>query len=177
MTVFRTMRTVVGSAILIALAAPAAAQQSGQTGTRIKGGGSEQPRVIVRFDEPGELAEIRMLLGENKIEAARALADSLLKSDLSPSVQYAGFNARCAIESKAGRFGEALEACNAAIRIRPFFWMALNSRGTVNLLTGRLQNALEDYESALSSLPEGSATADMVRHNIELTRQRLRGQS
>jgi len=177
MSVFPTMRTTFSAIVMASLALPALAQQSGQTGTRIKGREGEQPTVIVRFDEPGELAAIRKLLGQNKIEDARELADTLLKVDKSPSIQYAGLNARCAIESKAGQFDKALEACDAAIRIRPLFWMALNSRGTVNLLAGRPYEALKDYETALASLPQDSQTTDLVRHNIELAKQRIGGQS
>lgn len=177
MNVFQLLRTFLSAGLLASLALPALAQQSGQTGTRIKGGEGEQPTVIVRFDEPGELAEIRKLLGQNKIEEARLAADTLLKIDRTPSIQYAGLNARCAIESKAGQFEKALEACNAAIRIRPLYWMALNSRGTVHLLAGRPRDALKDYETALASLPAESPTTDLVRHNIDLAKQRLGGQS
>lgn len=171
------MRTTFSAIVMASLALPALAQQSGQTGTRIRGGESEQPTVIVRFGEPGELAEIRKLLAQNKIEQARLTADTLLNTDKSPSIQYAGLNARCAIESKVGRFEKALEACDAAIRIRPLFWMALNSRGTVHLLAGRPYDALKDYETALASLPQESPTTDLVRHNIELAKQRIGGQS
>jgi len=154
-----------------------AAEQRAQTGSRIKGGEADQPTTIIRFDEPGELAEIRRLLAEGEIVEARKVADGLLKADRSAYVQYAGHNAKCAVETQAGRYDAAMAACDAAISIRPFFWMALNSRGTVHLMAGRPEAALRDYRTALAAVSDDSPTAEIIRHNIEIAQQRSGGTS
>lgn len=177
MSLLRLSAIAMASAVLAMSALPAASQQSGQTGTRIKGGESDQPTTIIRFDEPGELREIRRLLERGEIAPARTLADQLLAGDKTPSMRYAALNAKCAIETRAGQFDAAIEACDKAIAIRPLYWMALNSRGTAHLLAGRPEAALRDYETALRSVSEDSTTAEVIRHNIALAQQRLSGTS
>jgi len=169
----RVFRGGVAFAGLVALTASAASAQN--TGSRLPEGDSNHPREIIRFDEPGELKKIRKLIPQGKLEEARRLARSLMNGDPSPDMQYAGLNAKCAIETHAGNIDTAIEACNRALRIRPRHWMALNSRGTVHFVAQRFEAALEDYRTALRYLPKDSNEAEIVRNNIALAERRLRG--
>jgi len=170
-----------GFAVVPAIAAfallAASASWAQNTGTRLPEAGSNHPKDIERFDEPGELGEIRELLGQGRLEKARSLARSLMAGDSSPDMQYAGLNAKCAIETRAGNLEAAIAACNKALEIRPNYWMALNSRGTAYYVARRYEAALADYRRALRFLSEDSDKAAVVKKNIRLVKQRQNADS
>lgn len=141
------------------------------TGTRL-GTPSEQPTSIIRFVPPGEIDEMRQLIANGEAEKAVKLGEWLVKSDPASDIQYAGHNALCAAYSSAGNLDKAMESCNKAIDIRSSHWMAINSRGTVYFLMGRMDEAVADYRAALSLLKDKSREADVVRHNIALAEAR-----
>ncbi|MDT8397265.1 MAG: hypothetical protein RQ899_01455 [Pseudomonadales bacterium] len=153
------------AALIVLLVANSALAQN--TGSRIEGRPS-QPLTIVRFDEPAEIAAIRASIARGEMGEAVAMAESMLAADPTIAIQYFGNNALCVALSAAKDWEGALAACNKAVRIRPGYWMALNSRGTVQLMTGRHQQALADYQKALQALSADSLEADVVRHNIAL---------
>ncbi len=149
---------------------PAAwAQES--TGTRLSKP-AEQPVTIIRLQPPSEIAEIRRLVIAGKTDEAVRLAEWLLGSDPSPDIQYFGLSALCTTYSSAKQLDKALEACNSALKIRPHYWMARNSRGTVYYQMGQMVDALADYEISLAALKPGSDEAAIVRHNIALVKAR-----
>ena len=48
-----------------------------------------------------------------------------------------------------GDLQAALKDCNEALRLRPNFVDALDSRGLVNLKSGQTKNAIADFDAAL----------------------------
>lgn len=162
----KTLSFVAGTLLVAALAAPVAAQT---TGTRIKGN-TEQPVSIIRFEEPAEIALARSLIARGEIDAAIETVEGLLAQDSAPDIQYFGHNALCVAHSAGKNWDEALKACDQAVAIRSGHWMALNSRGTVHLMAGRISAAIADYEAALASLSENANARQVVEHNLELAR-------
>ncbi|GEQ98560.1 hypothetical protein JCM17844_21970 [Iodidimonas gelatinilytica] len=151
----------------ISLAFTGATALAQTTGSRIVRN-NDQPVNIIRFEEPAEITQIRILLNDGKTDKAILAAENLLEKDKTPLVQYAAWNALCVIHSTVDAWNKALAACDKAIKIRPNHWMALNSRGTLHLMRGTPQKAITDYRAALANLPEKSHEADVVRHNIDL---------
>ncbi len=137
------------------------------TGSRVSSA-PPYPMARIRFGEPSELGAIRAALADGEIAKARKIAKKFLASDLSPDMQYVGLNALCAVESAGKEWQTALDACNQAIRIRPNFWMAINTRGTVYLMTGDVAKARADFERAYRLVPDRGDNRDIVRHNLSL---------
>ncbi len=156
---------------LSVLAIGPAAWAQGSTGTRLAKP-SEHPVNIIRLQPPSEIAEIRRLVIAGETDRAVELAEWLLASDPAPDIQYFGLNALCTTYSSARQLEKAMEFCNNALKIRPNYWMALNSRGTIYYQMGQMANALADYEASLSALNSKSSEAAIVRHNIALTKAR-----
>ena len=52
-----------------------------------------------------------------------------------------------------GDLQAALKDCNEALRLRPNFVDALDSRGLVNLKSGQTKNAIADFDAALKINP------------------------
>ncbi len=157
-------------ALAIALATLAmgpAGLEAQTTGSRVSSA-PPYPMARIRFDEPSELGAIRAALADGKIGKARKIAKKFLASDLSPDMQYVGLNALCAVESAGKEWRSALDACNAAIRIRPRFWMAINTRGTVYLMTGDVEKARADFRRAYELVPDRGDNRDIVQHNLAL---------
>lgn len=165
-------------AIALGLAAAIIGQagHAGQaSGTRIKDKGADtQPVTILRFDEAGEFAAARALISRGESDKAIATIQALMKRDKTPSIQYAAWNALCAAYSADKNVAAARQACDKAVALRPSHWMALNSRGTLHLITGSPEAALDDYERAKDLAPNTGA-ADVVAHNIALAKARLDG--
>ena len=150
------------------------------TGSRLSSA-PPHPMARIRFDEPSELGAIRTALADGEVAKApiigfnvrpnakaREIAKTFLASDLSPDMQYVGLNALCAVESAARNWQAALDACNRAIRIRSSFWMAINTRGTVYLMTGDVEKARADFRRAYELVPDRGGNKEIVRHNLAL---------
>jgi tetratricopeptide (TPR) repeat protein len=146
------------------VAMPALAQT---TGSRIKKT-PDQPTVVLRFQEPSEIKRVRELLTAGNTAEAIDVATQFVKVSTTPDMIYAGNNALCVAYSAARDYDKAVTACDAAIDLRPTYWLALNSRGIAHLKSGRTDAALSDFRAALSDAPGDSPIAAMIQHNIDL---------
>ena len=54
----------------------------------------------------------------------------------------------------SGKFREALEHCNEALRLKPNNWHAYSNRAVLYVLTGSLSKAAEDIEQAKRINPD-----------------------
>ena len=149
------------TALVLGVASHAAAQ------SRLKDG--EPPHQVVWMDKPQEIAKIRKLLQRNKTDKAVEMAEGLLRLDMPARYRYDALNALCVARTQQGSMEAAMQACSTAIAMMPSRWEALNSRGTVYLLSGNIDDAIADYQRALKAAP-GSA---VVEHNLDLAEQRL----
>ena len=145
-----------------------------QTGTRIKGVESSYLESVVWFDQPHEIAAIRLLLQggkkERAVEKARDYVESLenVRGAEAKQRRYYGLNALCAALTSTGEFNEAIDTCSQAIALFPTRWLALNSRGTAYYVSGQIDLALMDYRKALSQVKASEAETDLIQHNIRL---------
>jgi Flp pilus assembly protein TadD len=143
---------------------PALAQT---TGSRIKKT-PDQPTVVLRFQEPSEIKRVRELLTAGNTAEAIDVATQFVKVSTTPDMIYAGNNALCVAYSAARDYDKAVTACDAAIDLRPTYWLALNSRGIVHMMTGHNDLALVDFRTALGTVSDDSAVGAMIQHNIDL---------
>jgi len=70
-----------------------------------------------------------------------------------PSDQFATYHDRGASLVDQGRFDEALDYLDAAVKMRPQSVLALYNRGRLHYLSGRYELALADYDAALAVSP------------------------
>ena len=63
-------------------------------------------------------------------------------------------NNLCAGYVLAGKFPQALENCDEALRLKKNNWQAYSNRAVLHALTGRLQRAAEDIEQAKRINPD-----------------------
>jgi Flp pilus assembly protein TadD len=63
-------------------------------------------------------------------------------------------NNLCAGYVMSGKFREALEHCNEALRLKSNNWHAYSNRAVLHVLTGRLSKAAEDIEQAKRINPD-----------------------
>ena len=63
-------------------------------------------------------------------------------------------NNLCAGYVMSGKFREALEHCNEALRLKPNNWHAYSNRAVLYVLTGSLSKAAEDIEQAKRINPD-----------------------
>lgn len=150
------------TALLLGVVGHAAAQ------SRLKDGGS--PHQAVWMDRPQEIAEIRKLLQNDKADEAVEVAEGLMRrGDMPARYRYDALNALCVARTQQGSLDAAMDACSTAIAMMPSRWEALNSRGTVYLLSGNIDDAIADYQRALKAAP-GVA---VIEYNLKLAEQRL----
>ena len=63
-------------------------------------------------------------------------------------------NNLCAGYVMSGKFGQALEHCNEALRLKPNNWHAYSNRAVLYALTGSLSKAAEDIEKGKRINPD-----------------------
>ena len=63
-------------------------------------------------------------------------------------------NNLCAGYVLAGKFREALERCDEALRLKKNNWQAYSNRAVLHVLTGRMKRAAEDIEQAKRINPD-----------------------
>jgi len=76
-----------------------------------------------------------------------------------------------------GDLPSALKDCNEALRLRPNFVDALDSRGLVNLKSGATKNAITDFDDRVEDQPEADVIAVWPRPRQAAQRRDFRGQS
>ena len=145
-----------------------------QTGSHIKEGGGKAPQMVVWFNEPREITDIRLLLQEGKtqlaVEKARTFVAGLrnVAGLEAESLRYFGLSALCSALTSSGELEVAIKACSDAIDIYPTRWQALNNRGVAYYVSGRLDLSLQDYHQALSHAQDSEPVSELIQHNITL---------
>jgi tetratricopeptide (TPR) repeat protein len=76
-----------------------------------------------------------------------------------------------------GDLQAALKDCNEALRLRPNFVDALDSRGLVNLKSGQTKNAIADFDAALKINPPADLVAVRPRPRQAAKRLDFRGRT
>lgn len=129
-----------------------------------------------------ELSRIRKLLNEGKtkdaVRLARRFIDTLSmnqRSGRTSNLFYDGYNALCISLTSDKQFSEAMKACDAAIEHSPNRWQAINSRGSLNYISGNFNDALRDYQKAYEMSPDVNRIKKIIEHNIEISRARVAG--
>jgi len=152
-----------------------------QTGTRIEGNTTKQPQTVVWFSEPTEITEIRLLLQSGKkqaaVDRARVFVDNLktIGGVEARIRRYFGLSALCSALTATGELNEAIDSCSKAIDLYPRRWQALNNRGVAYYLSGQLDQALQDYNQALTTVQPSDALTELIQHNITLAEAKKSG--
>jgi tetratricopeptide (TPR) repeat protein len=126
------------------------------------------------------LKDIRKDLNDVKIEEAVRKARKFVASvnndrrsgQVSEST-YGAYNALCISLTANGDYDEALDVCNTAIMQYPKRWQAINSRGSLNYRSGKYDEALRDYQDALSKAPSSSNIQRVLQHNVEISQAKI----
>ena len=151
--------------------------QPSRTGTNLNS--KAIPLQILKLREADEVGRIRQLLKDGKKDDALiASSNYLLEVDRNTLrheslSKYYAWNAYCTVLTSLKRVDEAISACTTAMAIEPNKWSAVNNRGTAKHIGGMLQDALTDYNEALSMVDEANRGArETIQHNISLSLQR-----
>lgn len=149
--------------------------QSSRTGSLT--GADSSPLHVLQLNMPDEVETIRKLLQQGHKQDALRLAEKYItklentRSREEKLPRYYAYNALCTVLTSLGRLDEAIERCTEAMGFARK-WSAANNRGTAKLLAGRYDEALADYELALSLAPLGhEGIIDTIMHNIFLTQE------
>jgi len=161
------------AALITSLSVSVAAYgQKPLTGTRLNSAGSANPRTVIRFQQPDEVAEIERLLGRGKtgkaLKVALGFVRQVEKSGMDSNSRYFAHNSLCVVYSKMGENAKAIGECDLAIEAMPGHWSAWNNRGTLHYLAGNYAEAKKDYQRALRQAPNREHVAEMLRHNLSL---------
>lgn len=89
---------------------------------------------------------------------------ALDSKELSPKNTAAALNNLCIALTGLKRTGEAMEACNHAIRLEPGRWSFYNNRANVYFWMGEMDRAMTEYTKALSIRPE----EEILQNNIAI---------
>ncbi len=87
-----------------------------------------------------------------------------LKQGLKKSRKAVAYSNLCAALGAEGRYDEAVDACDSALKIAPQNWQAFSNRAAVNWLSGDKMQALQDIEAAKTISPE----AGEITHNLQV---------
>ena len=135
--------------------------------------------AVLQLVEPDEVGRIRQLMIDGRKNDALVAAEKYVaevERVLLPHEslkKYYAYNAYCTVLTSHGHVEEAISACSTAMSLEPAKWSAVNNRGTANLVGGRIEDALQDYNAALSMVEEGNSNAqDTILHNIMLAEER-----
>ncbi len=148
------------------------AQQT-RTGTHLNS--KALPSEILALEVPSEVERIRQLIVNGRKEEALKLAESYVDKVERVTLpheklpKYFAWNAYCTVLTSLQKVEEAIAACSMAMAIQPNKWSAVNNRGTAKFVAGQFQEALEDYQAALSMVDEANLRVrDTIEHNINL---------
>jgi len=104
------------------------------------------------------------------VEARKAFSVAL-ERNLTSWQRARVHNGMCVSFIMEEAWSDALEHCDAAIRIVPNNWRFYNNRGNIYLETGDVARAIEEYERGLSMAPRSF----IIKRNMELAEVRASG--
>jgi len=147
-----------------------------RTGTNLNS--KSIPSQILMLQKPDEVETIRQLLIDGKKNAALAAAEDYLEKVDKTTLRheklprYYAWNAYCTVLTSLNKVEEAIAACSTAMAIDPDKWSAVNNRGTAKFIGGMLQDALADYQAAMTMVEEDNRNVrETIEHNIALAQQ------
>ena len=147
-----------------------------RTGTNLNS--KSIPSQILMLQKPDEVETIRQLLIDGKKNAALAAAEDYLEKVDKTTLRheklprYYAWNAYCTVLTSLNKVEEAIAACSTAMAIDPDKWSAVNNRGTAKFIGGMLQDALADYQAAMTMVEEDNRNVRVtIEHNIALAQQ------
>lgn len=138
--------------------------------------------VNIHLGNTQELTRIRRLINEGKtadaVRLARRYIDSHASNERAGRTSryiYDGYNALCISLTSNKQFSDAMAACDTAIEHSPNRWQAINSRGSLNYISGNFDDALRDYQKAYEMSPNVDSIKKIIEHNIEISQARVAG--
>jgi len=147
-----------------------------RTGTNLNS--KSIPSQILMLQKPDEVETIRQVLLDGKKNAALAAAEDYLEKVDKTTLRheklprYYAWNAYCTVLTSLNKVEEAIAACSTAMAIDPDKWSAVNNRGTAKFIGGMLQDALADYQAAMTMVEEDNRNVrETIEHNIALAQQ------
>jgi tetratricopeptide (TPR) repeat protein len=136
------------------------------------------PSQILTLQKPDEVESIRQLLLDGRKNEALAAAEDYLEKVNRTALpherlpRYYAWNAYCTVLTSLHQVEEAIAACSTAMAIDSDKWSAVNNRGTAKLIGGMLQDALADYQAAMTLVDEDNRRVlETIEHNIALARK------
>ena len=173
-----TFVLVASLSLLAAIFSQSLSAKPTRTGTNLKNS-KAMPSRILSLEEPDEVELVRQLLDEGRTNEALKAAEAYLEEVERVALRhetkrkYYAWNAYCTILTSMKRFDDAIAACTTAMAFEPGKWSAVNNRGTAKFVAGRLDEALTDYELALSLISEtNEPVRNTIEHNISLLETR-----
>lgn len=151
------------------------------TGSLINNAPHYTPETVVWFNEPREITDIRLLLQNGKKQEALTLAREYLRklhgiAGMEAKVlRYYGINAMCVALTSNGELHEAITTCSRAINMFPTRWQAINNRGVAHYMSGNFDQALKDYNLALTHVQASKPLTKLIQHNIDLANAKKSG--
>lgn len=147
-----------------------------QTGSHV--GATTSPLTSFWYSAPDDLKKIRKLLGEGRskeaVKASYDFLEMLKQSRSDDNVKtYFGLNALCVSHTSNKSTGDAIAACDKAVRIFPDKWQAYNNRGTAHYIRGDFRKAAEDYGLAIEFSQGSDNARNILRHNVELAEAQI----
>lgn len=126
--------------------------------------------IVLKASELLKSGREMIQIGDTE-QARAAFSVALKKRDLTGWQKARAHNGMCVAYIMDEAWSDALEHCNAAIRIVPNNWRFYNNRGNIYLETGEIGMAMEEYERGLAMAPKSY----VIRRNMELAEVRAQG--
>ncbi len=162
-----------GAAVVIGMTGTALAQSIADPWT------GSIPGDTIQFPGDDSLKDIRKLLNAGEIDTAVNLArrhaagfERDTRSGKTSAYRYDAYNALCIALTAQKSYEEARVACETAIEDNSDRWMAYNSRGNLQMRMGNYNEAINDYNIALSHAPSSSNLRSVLQHNVELAQSK-----
>lgn len=171
------IRTGIPAVVATILLTNSVQAQPARTGTNTKS--KAIPSEVLMLQEPDEVETIRKLLVNGRkndaLKAAEKYIEKVDRTALRHETlpKYYAWNAYCTVLTSLQRIEEAIGACSMAMEYEPGKWSAVNNRGTAKFVGGMLDQALADYQKAMTMVSRENLSArETIQHNITLLEAR-----
>lgn len=131
--------------------------------------GSKASDFVLWLQGSNALTTASRALKHGDVARAIRLTREALEEELTFGDTFRAFNNLCIAYANLSLFDIALDYCDRALGLRKD-WRALNNRANAKLGMGNIDDAIDDYETALSMKPN----ANILKGNLELALERKR---
>ena len=132
----KTLALGIFSGLTVAVAAPAIAGET--VGVA--------PQFSVSSNATRSIGSAASAFEKGNFSKSVSFSRHALKQGLKKSRKTVAYSNLCAALGAQGEYGEAIEACDSAIKIAPTNWQAYSNRAAANWLSGNKEAALVDME-------------------------------